>query len=237
MPPFMSKHQFTDAQRFAVWQHHGQKCYWCGKPMDFLEATVDHLIPEHLQDKPEEFARLRHQYGLLETFAINDYANWLPAHEKCNKNKGGIALPAVPLIVAISEKLQREAPKVRIIEDRIKGNLSKAKLLVKLKTAVESEKITKDEIFALFSDPDLPDDEDVQTLRRQVSIHVNPQRWRVIHFDVGSNVATVTDGRFAGVTPVVPNPDISWMCPNCGSYGPWNGVVCLNCGRMSDPND
>ena len=48
------------------------------------------------------------------------------------------------------------------------------------------------------------------------------------------NVATVSDGRFGGVTPTGDNPSENWRCPYCGSFGPWNGSICLNCNHRDD---
>lgn len=49
---------------------------------------------------------------------------------------------------------------------------------------------------------------------------------------LSDRVARVTDGERMGYT----GTDISFMCGNCGSYGPWNGVICLTCGQRSGPD-
>lgn len=73
--------------------------------------------------------------------------------------------------------------------------------------------------------PSIPDEEEFRAIGG----------WTVVRSSQG--FATVTDGRRGGVVPTVRNPHHSWQCPNCGSFGPWNGVICLSCGRMSDPAD
>lgn len=60
-------------------------------------------------------------------------------------------------------------------------------------------------------------------------------RWTVVANANG--VATVTNGKQAGLMSVASNPHHSWICPTCGNNGPWNGVICLSCGQMSDPSD
>ena len=37
----MSKHQFTDADTYAVWKHHGAAWYICEEPLRIQEATVE----------------------------------------------------------------------------------------------------------------------------------------------------------------------------------------------------
>jgi predicted nucleic acid-binding protein len=61
------------------------------------------------------------------------------------------------------------------------------------------------------------------------------REWTIVRNDNG--IAMVTDGRRAGIRPTAANPHHSWQCPNCGNAGPWNGVICLSCGQMSDPSD
>lgn len=56
-------------------------------------------------------------------------------------------------------------------------------------------------------------------------------KWRLAEA-LSDQVARVTDGERLGYT----GTDISFMCGNCGSYGPWNGVICLVCGQRSEPD-
>jgi len=233
----MSKHQFTHSERFAVWRHHGQRCYWCGEPLRLQETTVDHVLAEHIQENPKELERLKVILNLSETFTINNYCNWLPAHDKCNKNKGAKTLPPTPMVLSILEKLQRDADKVRKIEEGVKANAKKDKALATIMVALEKGEINKEEILAALSDPDLPQDEDVQLLRKEINLRVDPKRWHIVHLDKERELATVSDGRLGGSTPVGPQAHHSWECPHCGSYGPWNGARCVTCGHLSDPYD
>jgi len=36
--------------------------------------------------------------------------------------------------------------------------------------------------------------------------------------------------------PCVAKPDAAgnWECTQCGLYGPWDGVICMNCGTRSE---
>jgi hypothetical protein len=233
----MSNRKFTNAERFAVWKHHGQQCYWCKEPLRLQDTTVDHLLPEHLEDKPKEAERLKTLLGLSNTFKINDYCNWLPAHDKCNKNKGGKPLPPTPMVLAIFEKLQRDADVVRKIEAGIKASGKKDKALATIMVAVEKGDISKNEILAALSDPDLPQDEDVQLMRKEITLRLDSKRWHIVHLDEDRGLATVSDGHLGGSTPIGSKPHYSWECPHCGSYGPWNGARCMTCGHLSDPYD
>ncbi len=169
----MSKHKFTNAQRFAVWKHHGFKCYWCDEPLRLQETTVDHFIPEYLEDKPEELKKARKDYGLSPDFVVNGYCNWLPCHFRCNRRKAA-ELPWPILQAAHTlRKLARDAETIRLIERGMKNDVKKDKLLAKVGIALEENILTKDEILVWLADPELQNDEDIQILRREIYLDVD----------------------------------------------------------------
>lgn len=231
----MAKHRFSDAERFSIWKHHGQQCYWCDEPLRLQETTVDHVIPESLQNKDVDFSRVKLQFGLHEAFELNSYENWLPAHDRCNRSKGSKVFAAVPMLLAILDKLRREAPALREAEQRLRDDRKADELLGKILVLVETDAISKEDIIAALADPDLATSEDISILAQEFRLHIDSKRWQVIHRN--GHIATVSDGRVGGITPTSDKPHQSWQCPTCGSYGPWNGVRCLTCGQMSDPGD
>jgi len=231
----MAKYRFSHAERFAVWKHYGQQCYWCTEPLRLQDTTIDHVIPESLEEKPEEFARVRLQFQLPEDFRINSYGNWMPVHDACNRRKTNKTFVPAPILLAVLEKLQREAAAVREIEERVKANRKLDELIGKLLVAVEANALTREEILAAMADPELVENDDARAVVEELALHIDKNRWQVIHRN--GDFATVSDGSFGGITPTSRVPDRSWECPHCGSYGPWNGVRCMSCGMMSDPWD
>jgi hypothetical protein len=228
----MAKRRFTDTERFAVWMHNGQRCYWCLEPLSLQETTIDHVIPEHLEDKPETFEMLRVHLGLPTTFVINDYCNWLPAHDRCNKSKSGKSLQPSPMVTDILEKLIRKADTVRKFALSLAVNTDKQKILGRVMAAVENGHIKKEDIFNLFA-PERANVDNPKLLQFEERLMVDRSRWHVM--GVQRDLATVTDGRLVGETPMSGGKvDLSWLCPSCHQYGPWNGVRCLTCGRMND---
>ncbi len=230
----MSKHKFTFQQKFAVWKFYGPQCYWCGEPLRLQETTIDHLVPEYLLENKDEYCKVARLYGLSADFKINSYSNWIPCHSHCNSSKNDRILTPTPMIQAILEKLIRNEKELEIIEQRISRDAKKDKILAKIMVALENEEISKEEIDEIFIGAETSSDEDIHTLYQEVKTHLDP-KWKVVH--LSGNIATVTNGKFAGATPISDHPDSSWLCPNCGFYGPWNGVRCMTCGQISDPND
>ncbi|AFQ44902.1 PIN domain-containing protein [Desulfosporosinus meridiei] len=79
-----------------------------------------------------------------------------------------------------------------------------------------------------------PLDEMVELEEDQIQEALLDYKWKVVK-DYGDR-AVVTDGIKSGIMPIS-NYDSSWICPFCGNFGPWNGVRCMSCGRISDPMD
>lgn len=231
----MKKHVFTYPERYAVWKHHGEKCYLCDEPIRLRDSTCDHVIPEHLSEKPEELSTIFAKLGLESSFEINDFNNWMPSHLKCNQKKGLAPFRPTPLIQTILDRLIRDSEKIRRIEQHFTKNSNKDRLLTQIMDGLATMKITQEEIESLFPKGRPTEDEDATTLYDEACLHIDPRSWRLV--GRSGDIATVTDGKRGGRTPICQNPDISWQCAHCGHYGPWNGVRCMTCGMMSDPSD
>jgi hypothetical protein len=180
-----------------------------------------------LKDRPDRLRRIIKAFGLPPDFNLDDYCNWLPFHEHSNKVKSVQIFKPTPLLKLILSKLARQADKVREIEQRVQRNANKDTLLAKFIIALKNGQLSKEDLQSLLADPDFERDEDVQSLRDEIFLHVDPNRWKTV--DVTGTIATVTDGHLGGMTPVSKVPDVSWQCPFCGNYGPWNGIRCLTC--------
>jgi hypothetical protein len=169
----MGKHRFTKAEEFAIWKHHGPWCFWCEEPLRWIEVTIDHYIPEYLENYPAELDEVRAQYGLPSNFVVNDYCNWLPCHAHCNRNKGP-ELP-IPIHVAASilRSLAKHAEKIRSIEQKIKNDVKKDRLIGQVAVALEANKLARDEVRALLAQPAIQQDEDIELLRRETYLDVD----------------------------------------------------------------
>jgi hypothetical protein len=238
----VAKHSFTHAERYAVWKSWGPTCFWCREPLRIQHVTIDHLIPEHLDEAGKEQTRKAalSAFALPEDFKINDFGNWFPMHANCNQEKGSDPLKPTPQLVAAAQRQHRDAEKIREIHERLVRNEKKDKLLGRAVALLEQAGATPEELKALFdaltrAEPDSQRDDDVETLKKEIFFRLDSARWRMVENKFG--IATVTDGTFGGITPVSKDVDPTWQCPNCWCYGPWSGTRCLSCGRMSDPYD
>lgn len=224
----MSQYRFSTAERFGVWEAHDGACFWCGEPLEYRHTTVDHVLPESLESDPKKLAAILKSFALAPDFKINDFPNWVPAHQTCNSKKNATVFSPSPVMVATLEYISRRASKARSVSKKVAKDRKKGKILALLEDAATEGLVTKDEISSLFVElrP--------KHVERPVALRIS-SHWTVLQQD--GDIAYVTNGVVGGYTTTAPNPDPSFICPFCNSAGPWNGVFCLTCHRMSDPAD
>lgn len=228
----ISKYKFNNTEKYSVWQTHGFKCYWCGVPLELMHVSIDHLLPENLSDKPDEFQRIKNHYLLPETFKINDFCNWVPTHNNCNSKKGHTIFNNSPAFLAFITDVIKKSDQARNTYQKLVVKRNKDKIIGKIVSNLEQNYITNEDLILLLKDT--CNIQEVETKTSEIRIKIAGE-WKVI--STNNNLAVVSNGHLVGITPTSRNPDVSWTCPYCGSLGPWSGVRCLTCGRMSDPND
>lgn len=137
-----AKRRFSYAERYAVWLCHGPKCSYCTKPLELIDTTIDHQLPESLLYDDARRAAVFEEYGLPEDFNINGYENWLPCHHRCNQAKGSEVPEFVPGIKKIIERLRKKAQQVARVADSVALNVAKDKVFSTLFAALEEQTIT-----------------------------------------------------------------------------------------------
>lgn len=225
----MAKYAFSKAQRYALWRIYNGNCFWCGEPIRYRDVTIDHVIPESIGDNQDELIRIKTMYSLPQEFQINDYCNWVPCHGTCNSSKKDSIFKASPAMIKILEGIEKQAKKAAQIENKVIREKKIDTILGKLDALVENEAISGDEIVELFMDSE----EAEIKLLAQIDQHIKrvSDNWTVV--ELNNDIATVTDGKVIGRTPVGKDAHYTWECPFCRSYGPWSGTLCLSCGKKS----
>jgi len=147
----MKKYRFTTEQRFAIWRVYGEKCFYCEQPLAFTDITIDHIIPEHILDDPQQLEAIKIEYGLDADFSINDYCNWVPAHQHCNRRKGTAIYSASPALIMILEDAQKKGKQARKEVDRLIKNKNAGDILGKLGIALQRGIVLKDDVIAVLN--------------------------------------------------------------------------------------
>lgn len=237
----MSKYQFNTNERYAVYKVFNGKCQWCGEPLEFKDIHIDHLIPEVLLEKPEELNDILKSYGLDDTFDINDFENWIPLHPNCNTRKNDAVYSRLPIIRTLLDRCASNKDQARRIKIKLDREPKKAEILIRIKSALEKEVICKEELQQFILDYSLEDinNESNAEIERLISLGIlkvlDKGKWTVSKI-LNDDEVLVTDGKRGGIVPRGFPPHISWLCPTCLHFGPWDGNRCINCGRLSSPD-
>jgi hypothetical protein len=145
----MPKHRFSNVERYALWRAYDGLCFYCEKPLDFQDMTVDHIIPEWLTERPRELWHLRQEYEIdsnFPNFQINDFENWVPAHpRKCNGRKGSKIFPKRMTLLLLQEA-QRRLGRVRREAEALCRNHTRGHLFGSLGAAIENKHLSVKEV-------------------------------------------------------------------------------------------
>jgi len=157
----MSKKRLSYAQRYALWRAYDMKCFYCDRPLDFQNLTIDHVIPESL-DK-EELLSLLNDYEILDNypdFSVNDYTNWVPSDgNSCNIRKGSLIFPKTFTLFLLN-RIQNNLPKVEAEFTRLIRKMDETKILTMLGSAIETEVTTKHKVLKLLWDIEIEQTQD-----------------------------------------------------------------------------
>ena len=145
----MSKYRFSYCERYALWGAYKGRCFYCEKPLDFQEMTIDHVLPESLTEHPGKLMWLRREYEIDESFPafqINDFSNWVPAHfRKCNACKGNEILPK-NIVLLLLDKVHQRLPTVRQKYEAMSRMRGKSRVLGSLGAAIEKGHLSIPEV-------------------------------------------------------------------------------------------
>lgn len=113
---------------------------------------VDHIIPENLAAKPEEFAAVRATLGLPAGFDLFGLENLLPAKPGAHLQKSDLALNAAGthffLSIAASKKVAIEGN-----VDKINRRLQSGRAFIMIQQMLESGTITPADVASLLARP------------------------------------------------------------------------------------
>jgi len=237
----MSKYQFKYNQRYAVFKVFDGVCQWCGLPLEFQNFHVDHVLPEELLDNPTELDKVYKSYGLDNTFQINDYENWIPSHQNCNQKKSDKAYQGLPILKTLLDNCTKRKPAAQKIEAKLNKTPKKSELLAAIEGALKKGVVDKDEIQDFLLQYNVEDitEESVNEIDRLIKMGVihlaDKGRWKFVS-KISDDQIMVSDGNKGGIIPSGYPPHISWLCPVCLTFGPWNGNRCESCGHFSTPD-
>jgi len=229
----MTKYIFNNLERFVVWNTYGCKCFWCGEPLPFKDITIDHVLPEDLIEKPDEFQRIKINYQLQDDFDINNFCNWVPSHSNCNSRKSRSVFENSPAMIFILHKLYSKAKDVHSSYNKLQKRQDKDKIIGKLLAELEIGKISDYDLIVLLKQINSRHAWKFQEIEKDKLTFV-PKGWEIMSENKNKRYLSITNGVIAATVPTDIEPDRTWFCYNCKNYGPWMGNRCVNCGYLGD---
>ncbi|MBL8085381.1 MAG: hypothetical protein JNN26_22340 [Candidatus Obscuribacter sp.] len=103
--------------------------------------TIDHIVPQSLENKLEKLSVVRQHYGLPADFPINDFENWVPAHLHCNGSKNDSILQLSPAMIAVFTEVQAKAVLARDIASKIGSDWHLARIESTIAAAYEQDRL------------------------------------------------------------------------------------------------
>lgn len=105
------KRKIPDSLREALWLAHGSRCAYTSEPLAYRDLHIDHILPDRLENAPQERARLLAECRVPDSFDLQGPMNLLPVRGRANLQKGG--KPFSPSrTVFFLEIAERKAPAV-----------------------------------------------------------------------------------------------------------------------------
>lgn len=226
----MSKYLFSAAQRYAVFTVHGERCYLKGCLVNMKTMQVDHIIPESLQDNPDQLKEVLRILGRPEDFNLNSCENWLPACGPCNNRKRSRVFSPSLLIQLELDRAQEKASKVRRLAEKAVRESDIAAALNTIERAAEQEELSGQALVQLAAL--IP----FHRENRAEEAEGDPIRLTPLYEVLADDgFRKIVKGPYGiGARPVGSHIDASWNCPTCGSIGAWSGARCVICGEMYD---
>lgn len=131
----MAKRKFDNLVRSALWTTYKNTCFYCNRPLDWEDLHIDHIIPESISKKIEEFVKIKKKFELNEEFSLNDLNNLVPSHSKCNYRKSDNLFNKSTTLFYLSITSQKVS-KIEMEIERLRKNKSKGQILAKLQCAI-----------------------------------------------------------------------------------------------------
>jgi len=151
----MSKQHILPRKKFALWLAYKGICYYCKEPVDYKDIWIDHILPEHLLKTPEKLKQILQEYELDSDFDVEDYCNWIPAHWRCNLEKGGTIFDKGTaryyINIAKGKVTTAQEEEQRVIRD-----LKRGKLLGSLEIALSEGLLSKQALITILKQEPTP---------------------------------------------------------------------------------
>lgn len=146
----MNKYKFTSLQREVIFKGYNKKCFYCENIFSLMgDMQIDHFIERNLLEKEEELENLKKILDVHPDFEIDSNYNFVPSHMGCHmrKHKNELSMRRRSLLL---EEIASKVPKLIALEEKLKKDNTKTRILNELKRKLELGVISSEEIEAIY---------------------------------------------------------------------------------------
>lgn len=138
----MSNQKFSAIEREAIWISHQKKCVYTRELIDVANFHIDHVLPENLLSRPEEFTKAKTKFGLSNDFDLLGFGNVLPCKAEINLQKSSnlFSENAIHFYLELASKKKKE---IELNISKIEKRINQGKAIILLQQLVESGRLTK----------------------------------------------------------------------------------------------
>lgn len=124
--------------RQAIWEVYNKRCFYTGKPLDYIDMQLDHIIPESYTRKENELERIIKDCQLDDEFEINSLFNLVPTNRYENRRKSDKE-HEINAILHYLNLVKSNVPKVQNRIEKLKKSLDFDKNISMVKAFVNDE--------------------------------------------------------------------------------------------------
>jgi hypothetical protein len=150
--------------RRAIWEIYNSRCFYTGKPLDYADLELDHIIPESYKNRKDDLKRVIEECGLPDDFELDSLFNLVPTNKYENRRKSDKELSVSTKLYYLGLVRGNVCPIEKRIEE-LKKLRNFYKNISMVKTHIDEEKNEKkreviiENIINFVSDEDIDFDE------------------------------------------------------------------------------
>jgi hypothetical protein len=133
--------------KYAILEAHNFVCIYTGKKLNLLNCTIDHIIPQSFDNKPDILHKYIENYD--GTFHINNLDNLVPATFDANVMKGGKQYD-VNTVLFFMEQAKSKAPKILERIEKLRKHKDIERMLAIISSHIFTSANPKEEMSKLI---------------------------------------------------------------------------------------
>jgi hypothetical protein len=218
--PYKAKYPLRPLGRWVMHSIYDGACWICGTYVELRDMRVDHIIP------PAQFSVALSRGFVDAEFNVDGLENLLPSHDRCNIIKSNRLIDFYTGLGI--ERARSNMEKVASRIGHLMSSNAVSGALVRIEQHIDAGDLTASDRALLR-----------QALERAEETELKSRydhRWTNIQ-KMNESMVRASGPYGRGVAWVGQNKNSDYLCPNCESTGPWEGIRCCMCGYRGMPDD